>query len=137
MSHFTEAEIAYLHSQKLGRLATVNADGEPHISPVQFRYHPETDTIDIGGFGFASSKKLRDARAHPAVAFVVDDVAPSSKIRGIEIRGRAEVIETGGKAMRDGIDDPFIRIHPTRILGWGLEAGEFRNSRDVASEPAS
>ena len=49
MSAFTPAEIAYLQSQRLGRLATVNAAGEPHVVPVAFRYNPELDTIDIGG----------------------------------------------------------------------------------------
>lgn len=48
MSHFTSAEIEYLKSQRLGRLATVNSKGEPHVVPVSFRYN-------------AASKKYRDA----------------------------------------------------------------------------
>ncbi len=31
MSHFTPAEIEYLKSQRLGRLATVNQAGEPQL----------------------------------------------------------------------------------------------------------
>ena len=49
MSKFTPAEIEYLQSQRLGRLATVNEKGDPHVVPVGFRYNPELDTIDIGG----------------------------------------------------------------------------------------
>ncbi|HEX8995816.1 MAG TPA: PPOX class F420-dependent oxidoreductase [Ktedonobacterales bacterium] len=132
MSDFSEAEIAYLRSQKLGRLATVNDAGAPHVVPVGFRYNAETDTIDIGGHGFGGSKKLRDARAHPTVAFVVDDVLPPWQVRGIEVRGRAEALESGGKAIRDGFDDELIRIHPTRIVAWGIESDAHRpNSRDV------
>ena len=60
MSVFTSHEIAYLQSQRLGRLATVGPDGQPHVVPVAFRYNPDRDTIDIGGHGFAGRKKFRD-----------------------------------------------------------------------------
>lgn len=134
MSDFTEAEIAYMKGQKLGRLATVNAAGEPHVVPVGFRYNAGTDTIDIGGHGFASSKKLRDAQAHPLVAFVVDDVLPPWQVRGVEVRGWAEALATGGAAIMSGFDDAFIRIHPTRIISWGIETDAHRpNSRNVTS----
>ena len=43
MSAFTEKEIEYLREQRLGRLATVNARGEPHVVPVAFRYNREAD----------------------------------------------------------------------------------------------
>ena len=33
------AEIAYLRGQRLGRLATVNAAGEPHVAQIAFRYN--------------------------------------------------------------------------------------------------
>ena len=62
MSVFREAEIQYLGSQRLGRLATVGHDGMPHVVPVAFRYNPEADTIDIGGHDFAKRKKIRDVK---------------------------------------------------------------------------
>ena len=87
MSNFTPAEIEYLKSQRLGRLATVNSKGEPHVVPVSFRYNAELDTIDIGGRNMASTKKYRDAARQGKVAFVVDDVLPPWQPRGIEIAG--------------------------------------------------
>src|SRR5580765_5631528 len=55
MSVFTSAEIAYLQSQRIGRIATVGPEGQPHVVPVGFRYNPEQDSIDIGGAsGFTS-----------------------------------------------------------------------------------
>ncbi len=48
MSAFTEKEIEYLWGQRLGRLATVNGEGEPHVVPVGFRYNADLDAIDIG-----------------------------------------------------------------------------------------
>jgi Pyridoxamine 5'-phosphate oxidase len=71
MGVFTEAEVAYLNSQRLGRLATA-VDGRPHVVPVVFQYNPDEDTIDIGGRSFAQGKKFRDVQANPNVAFVVD-----------------------------------------------------------------
>ena len=73
MSVFTDSEIAYLGSQRLGRLATVGHDGMPHVVPVAFRYNPEADSIDIGGHDFAKRKKYRDVLKNPKVAFVVDE----------------------------------------------------------------
>ena len=58
MSHFTPAEIEYFASQRLGRLATVSASGEPHVVPVSFRYNPELDTIDIGGHNIARARSF-------------------------------------------------------------------------------
>jgi pyridoxamine 5'-phosphate oxidase family protein len=131
MSDFTEAEIAYMQSQKLGRLATINDAGEPQVTPVGVHYNAATDTIDIGGHGIASSVKYHNVRAHPIVAFVVDDVLPPWQPRGVEIRGRAEALATGGKDIMPNFDDAIIRITPTRIRAWGLESDGQRNIRNV------
>ncbi len=121
MSVFTPAEIEYLKNQRLGRLATVNSKGEPHVVPVSFRYNAEFDTIDIGGRNIAQSKKFRDVVRQGRAAFVVDDVLPPWKPRGIEVRGRAEVSPTGGQEIVPSFAPEVIRIYPTRIIGWGIE----------------
>jgi nitroimidazol reductase NimA-like FMN-containing flavoprotein (pyridoxamine 5'-phosphate oxidase superfamily) len=79
VSHFTPAEIEYIKSQRLGRLATVNQAGEPHVVPVTFRYNAEMDTIDSGGRSIGSSKKFRDIAQNANVAFVVDKESSESK----------------------------------------------------------
>ena len=126
MSSFTAAEIAYLQSQRLGRLATVGPDGQPHVVPVGFRYNPELDTIDIGGHDFAKRKKYRDVQSNPRVAFVVDDLASVSpwRPRMLEIRGTAEVLGSGGEQVIAGFDQEMFRIHPHRIVSIGVEDGE-------------
>lgn len=132
MSAFTEAEIEYIKDQRLGRLATVNGKGEPHVVPVAFRYNAELDTIDIGGHNFGRSKKFRDARSTGKAAFVVDDVLPPWQARGVEARGRAEVLEEGGQGVNADFGAEMIRLHPERIVGWGLDTDAFRpNSRSV------
>ena len=110
MSGFTEKEISYLEDQRLGRLATVNASGRPHVVPVGFRYNAGLDVIDVGGRDMGRSKKFRDVVETGRVAFVVDDVLPPWRARGVEVRGRAEV--SAGES---------IRIFPERIVGWGID----------------
>ncbi|HLZ23331.1 MAG TPA: PPOX class F420-dependent oxidoreductase [Ktedonobacterales bacterium] len=130
MGSFTDAAITYLQSQRLGRLATVGPDGQPHVVPVGFRYNPKLDTIDIGGHGFAGSKKFRDVQRNPHVAFVVDDLASITPwvARGIEIRGEAEVLMTGGQEIMSGFDPEMFRITATRVISWGLEGHQRASS---------
>lgn len=120
MSKFTPEEIAYLQSQRLGRLATIGANGDLHVVPVGFRYNPEQDTIDIGGHNFATSKKYRDALRHGRVAFVVDDVLPPWKPRFVEVRGTVQAEATGGTAIVPNFPPEIIRVTPTYIVSIGV-----------------
>jgi pyridoxamine 5'-phosphate oxidase family protein len=132
MSAFTPAEIEYLQGQQLGRLATVNESGEPHVVPVGFRYNAELDTIDIGGHNLGASKKFRDVARTGNAAFVVDDVLPPWQARGVEVRRQAEVFEEGGEDVNSDFDAELIRLHPSRIVGWGIDTDAFHpNSRSV------
>jgi pyridoxamine 5'-phosphate oxidase family protein len=126
MSAFTEKELEYLTSQRLGRIGTVGGDGQPHVVPTGFRYNAELDTIDVGGLRMGQTKKVRDVRRSGRATIVVDDVLPPWQPRMLEIRGVAEVLETGGKAMGEGMDDTLVRIRPTRIISFGIEPGETR-----------
>ena len=134
MSIFTDAEIEYLNSQSLGRIATVGPDGRPHVMPVGVFYDPEADSIVIGASGpMAASKKFRDARRRPDVALVVDDVASVDPWtpRGLEVRGRAETYTEGGEEVGKRIGAGFtfnrawIRIRPRRILAWGIDSDSY------------
>jgi pyridoxamine 5'-phosphate oxidase family protein len=132
MSAFTEKEIEYLNEQRLGRLATVDAEGRPHVVPVAFRYNAKLDAVDIGGHNFAGSKKFRDAGKTGKAAFVVDDVLPPWRVRGVEVRGRAEVHSEGGKEIMEDFAEELIRIFPRRIVGWGIDSDAFsQNARSV------
>ncbi len=128
MSNFTAKELEYLQGQRLGRLATVSANGEPHVVPTSFRHNAELDTIDIGGLNIAATKKYRDAAKQGRVSLVVDDVLPPWQPRGIEIRGRAEVVPTGGQDFGKNFAPEIIRIYPTRIISWGLEGDAYHSS---------
>lgn len=130
----TEAEIAYLSSQPLGRLATVSPDGTPQVNPVGFRYDAELNAIDIGGHNLAASKKFRNVLAGSRAALVVDDLVSRQpwQVRGIEIRGDAEALG-GQEPERPGYSPEVIRIHPRRVISWGVEPGEQgMHGRDVS-----
>ena len=125
MSAFTSEELAYLSSERrLARIATVGSDGTPHVVPVGWTYKPEQDSIDVGGRDFDATKKFRDVARNGRAAIVIDDVLPPWQPRGIEVRGPAEALSR---------PQPMIRIHPKRIISWGLASGApgGRNARDV------
>jgi pyridoxamine 5'-phosphate oxidase family protein len=114
-SVFTEPELGYLAGERrLARLATVGRDGTPHVVPVGWNYNAELEAIEIGGHEIERSKKFRDVDASGRAAVVIDDLASTDpwRPRGIEVRGRAEAIR-GPR--------PLIRVHPERIVSWGLE----------------
>jgi pyridoxamine 5'-phosphate oxidase family protein len=120
----TESQLAYLATQRLGRLATVDARGRPQNSPVSFFYNAELGTIDIGGRAMGQSRKFRNLSTNPNVAFVVDDIASYQpwRVRCVEIRGHAEAL-TGQPAPRPGMSNEIIRVHPVRVIAFGLEDG--------------
>jgi pyridoxamine 5'-phosphate oxidase family protein len=124
VSVFTEAELRYLAGgRQLGRLATVGADGTPHVVPVAWIYNAARDTIDVGGIELERSKKFRDTARSGRAAIVIDDLQSTDpwRPRGVEVRGRGEAIP---------LPTPLIRIHPERIVSWGLE--RTRSARTVA-----
>jgi nitroimidazol reductase NimA-like FMN-containing flavoprotein (pyridoxamine 5'-phosphate oxidase superfamily) len=49
MTELTTAQVDYLASQRLGRIATAGAGHRPHVVPTSFRYNPDLGTIDAGG----------------------------------------------------------------------------------------
>lgn len=122
MSVFSQAELAYFEDgAKLGRLATVDATGAPHVVPVGWNYNPEQDTIDIGGRDFAATRKYRNVLANSKVCFVVDDVLPPWRPRCVQVRGEAEALADA--SWPDGRPrEAIIRIRPTKVVSWGLDA---------------
>ena len=94
MSVFREAELRYLAGgRQLGRIATVGADGTPHVVPVGWIYNAARDTIDVGGHELERSKKFRDVARSGRAAIVIDDLASTDPWhpRGVEIRGRGRL----------------------------------------------
>ncbi|OEJ62338.1 hypothetical protein BGM19_34320 [Streptomyces agglomeratus] len=119
---FTDPEREYLLNQPLGRLATLGPDGGPQVRPVLFELNLTTGTIDIGGWDMAATQKFRNVRTRRQVSFIVDDVVSTDPYleRGVEIRGRAQPVPGHGP-LYDGCSADIIRVHPCRIVAWGLD----------------
>ena len=121
MSAFTAQELAYLADGRLGRLATIDATGTPHVVPLGWSYNSELDTIDVRGRDLANTRKFKNVRRNPRAAIVIDDVLPPWQPRCVMVRGPAE-------ALADATDEqgqstgPIIRIQPLHVISWGLDA---------------
>jgi len=135
--------VAFLEAlpARTGKLATVRADGRPHVAPIWFALDRTTAGPDspVGDLVFntdASTVKGRNITRDPRIALCVDDDRPPFTfviIEGVatvtedpdELRHWATVI--GGRYMgadqseaygaRNGVPGELVvRLRPTRIL---------------------
>lgn len=130
MSIFTESELRYLQGERrLGRIATVGPDQTPHVTPVGWSFEPASAVITVTGIELGNTKKFRDITRIPRAAIVIDDLASVDpwRPRGIEVRGRAEAIES---------PETLIRIHPERIVSWGLDDASSARTVDRGTSTA-
>lgn len=128
----------YLTEQRTARVATVLADGAPHVAPLWFVWH--------GGhvwlYSLTRSQRWKNLMRDPRVALVIDDGDEYVQLRGVEIHGTAEPV---GEQPRTGTPhaelealerilstkyhggmDPFphdgrhawLRITPHKIVSW-------------------
>lgn len=120
--------LAFLSERHLATLTTIRPDGTPHVVPVGWSFNAELDAVEIRGHDFARSKKFRDVLARPRAAVVIDDIASVDpwRVRGVEIRGRAEAIAE---------PRALIRVYPERIVSWGID-GDGRVARTATAADA-
>lgn len=125
-----------LERERVCRVATVGADGMPHVVPV---CHVVLD----GRIYFASgadARKVQNLRAHPEVAVTVDLYTEDwGRLVGVLVQGRARVIECGVEfrrvrralyekypqypeeaAVEEG-ESVVVEVTPTRVASWGIE----------------
>jgi pyridoxamine 5'-phosphate oxidase family protein len=124
---FTPAELEYLDAQRLGRLATIGPDGVLMNNPVGYFVDAGQGVIDIGGIFMDTSRKYANVVDNGKVSLVVDDLVTVDpwRVRGMEIRGRGEAL-TLEEPLRPHQRPQIIRIHPRRILTWGVEPGPMK-----------
>jgi pyridoxamine 5'-phosphate oxidase family protein len=101
MALFSDSELEFLRSQRIGRFATVGPSGWPHVAPVMYAID------DSGALEFdVDGVKLRNLSAEPRTAMVVDAMGPK---RGVAIQGVARLIAP-----------ERARLEPLRKFSWGL-----------------
>ncbi len=115
-------------------LSTIRPDGRPHVVPVWFTWDGETITF----FSKPHAQKVRNVQANPNVMIALGVADETMDVELIE--GEAEVVDEPAADVAPGRLDKYaalmarvgltleqfvqtysqvIRIHPTRILGWG------------------
>jgi pyridoxamine 5'-phosphate oxidase family protein len=110
---FTDKELEYLQSQRLARIATASATGEPDVAAVGFRVNG--DDVVVGGLDLTKTRKYYNAKATGRASLVVDDLASVDpwRPRLVKVTGSVDI----------GTDDrgnPTIRIHPETVWSFGL-----------------
>jgi PPOX class probable F420-dependent enzyme len=87
-----------LAAARIGRLATVRADGRPHIVPIVFAVEGETiySIADPKPKRGLDLLRHRNIAANPAVSLLVDEYEESwERIWWVRADGRARVVEDG------------------------------------------
>jgi PPOX class probable F420-dependent enzyme len=132
-------QAAFLASLRVGRLATADARGNPHVVPVCFAIEAATLYITIDEKPKQASaralKRLRNMMENPSVAFVADRYDEDwQRLGWVMLRGRAEILTHGSehdraqallrkrypqyRAMQ--LDDlPVIALRVAQATSWG------------------
>ena len=101
-----EGDRAFIESQRTARLATVDAAGRPHVVPVCFAlegdvlYTPIDEKPKRGDA--RSLRRLRNIAANPHVQVLFDayDDADWTRLRYLQLRGRARILNAGAEHER-------------------------------------
>lgn len=130
MPSFPSAEKRFLEKNEIARLATISADGMPHVVPVSYVFRDGIFLIAVD----YQTKKYRNILRNTLVALVVDTVSPN---RGVMVQGHAEIFEKGLEFRRayevfhkkfswvradpwkEG-EVPFIRIKASTKASWSF-----------------
>ena len=120
---FSEKERAYLGSQVLARLATIDVTGQPDADAVAFEL--DGDTVVIGSYhDLNKSRKYRNVAAgNTKISLVVDSldsVDPVAPV-AVKIHGTAAIEQRKG---RFGFAE-YLVIHPHTVWSWGVEGPAF------------
>jgi PPOX class probable F420-dependent enzyme len=135
----SEAQASFLAAQRVGRLATADARGNPHVVPVCFAFADDVlyITIDEKPKRAATRplKRLRNMLDNPSVAFVADRYDEDWRQLGwVMLRGRADILADGSEHDRAQAllrerypqyrtmqlaDLPVIALRIERVTAWG------------------
>lgn len=107
---------AFLAAERTCRVATVSADGAPHVSAMWFAW----DGTSLWLYSITRSKRWAELRRDPRLAVVVDAGEQYGELRGAELTGTAEFV---GESPRTGEPCPELDV-PERLFArknFGLE----------------
>ena len=129
----------FLDSRRVGRFATADLDGRPHVVPICYAVSNDTAYFTLDEKPKRSTdkplKRIRNLQQNPHVAFVVDRYDEDwTQLGWVMVQGEAALLEGGKehtKAQRllkarypqlEGMqigDLPVIAIRIKRVVSWG------------------
>jgi PPOX class probable F420-dependent enzyme len=135
----SDQHVAFLASQRVGRLATADAHGNPHVVPVCFAIAQATLYVTIDEKPKRAAvrplKRLRNMLDNPSVAFVADRYHEDwSQLGWVMLRGHAEILADGPEHDRAQAllreryaqyrtmqlaELPVIALRIDRVTAWG------------------
>ncbi len=109
---FTDNEVRYIHERKLGRIALISSEQEPHIVPVTYEF--DGSCFYLSGWNIKYGPRFTDMQPVGRVSLLIDDLTTANLWvpRGIEITGTADTMEKG--------ELHYLRITPVSKTSWGL-----------------
>ena len=121
---------------RVGRLATTNAAGQPHIVPVCFVLEGDeiVTAVDRKPKSTFDLKRVANVRANPRVSMIVDQYDEDwDQLWWVRVDGRARVLQPGpgyeeaiaplydkyrGQYGLHGLPGPALVIEANRWVGW-------------------
>ena len=106
---------AFLAEQRTCRVATASELG-PHLTPLWYVW----DGTALWLTSIVSSQRWADLARDPRVAVLVDTGDEYTELRGVELRGRVEVV---GEVPRTGLPEPLLDEPERLFAGKYLDGG--------------
>ena len=113
MATLTEKQTHLLLDKNVGSLATVNADGSPHVTPVWVDWDGENVLVNT----LRDRVKARNMARDPRVELHVFNL--QNPLQYVRIRGRADLVEDGAEEHIDRLTQKYVGedTYPWRALG--------------------
>ena len=141
MTHFTPNQLAFLQTERAGRLATATSDGAPHVIPVCYACDGASVFIALDAkpkrVAPERLRRIRNILENPRVALVIDRYSDDwSQLAYLLIQGTAALVHPGVAEHSRALallreryiqylampieQQPIIAIQPTKVVAWGL-----------------
>jgi len=97
----TPAEIAeFLEAERTITVATINADGTPHLTAMWFGVN---EAGDVEFWTYRKSQKIVNLRRDPRLTVMAESGDSYDQLRGVSISGRAAIIEDHEQVIEFGM----------------------------------
>jgi PPOX class probable F420-dependent enzyme len=137
---FSDEQLTFVQTQRVGRLATAGRDGRPHVVPVCYACDGSSLYIALDAkpkrVAPARLKRVRNLLDNPQVALVIDRYSEDwSALAYLLIQGAAVLLPPGDaeheravvllraryRQYRDRAiqEQPVIAIRPVSVVAWG------------------